>query len=206
MRNIFYYGFFVLCIGLILSSCTLEKRRYSKGYNLNWNNNQPIGTSANLIDQPPGLKTYTYAETPNDTMAYDNSYEALVSHSAKSIQKSHKSSLTLKPINNKSGAIKEFVKGYVQGAKYVKKAMYDDEPEPKNHGLAITSMILGILSLITLYGALLFGLLAIIFGGVALNAISRDPERYKGRGMARAGLICGIISVAIIFVYILIVL
>ncbi|MCK5654285.1 MAG: DUF4190 domain-containing protein [Dehalococcoidia bacterium] len=65
-------------------------------------------------------------------------------------------------------------------------------------GLAIASMVCGILSLVffwvPLFGFLL-GIIAIIFGAVAIRQIGREPN-LGGRGMAIAGLVCGIVGVA----------
>jgi hypothetical protein len=61
------------------------------------------------------------------------------------------------------------------------------------NGFAIASLVLGILALITYYGAFVFGVLAIIFGAIALKRIRNNPGQ-KGRGMAIAGLICGIVA------------
>jgi len=72
-----------------------------------------------------------------------------------------------------------------------------------SNGLAITSMVLGILSLVfnsccsllccffTLLGAAL-GIAAIITGFIALNKVKDGTG--GGRGMAMAGLICGIVA------------
>ena len=63
-------------------------------------------------------------------------------------------------------------------------------------GLGIASMVLGIVSL-WLCAAFIPALLAIIFGAVSKN------KGYKG-GMATAGIVCGIISVVLFFIYIII--
>ena len=55
-------------------------------------------------------------------------------------------------------------------------------------GLAITSMVLGIVSLVIPFVGLLTAILAIIFG-----AVSRSHNE-GGRGMAIAGIVCGIIA------------
>lgn len=51
---------------------------------------------------------------------------------------------------------------------------------PRTNGLAVASLVLGILG---------FGLLPVIFGHVALGQIRRNGE--QGRGMAIAGLVLG---------------
>lgn len=67
----------------------------------------------------------------------------------------------------------------------------------KNNALATTSMILGILSLISWYFSFIMGLLAIIFGAIALRKIKSNPNEYKNKGMAKAGLILGIVSIGL---------
>jgi hypothetical protein len=60
----------------------------------------------------------------------------------------------------------------------------------RTSGLAITSLVCGIVGLFLHF----LSILAIIFGGVALAQIGKNPA-LKGRGMAVAGLVLGIITV-----------
>jgi len=62
----------------------------------------------------------------------------------------------------------------------------------RTSGMAIAALIMGII------GFLFFGLLsilAIIFGAIGLSQTGKDPT-LKGRGMATAGLVLGIIAIA----------
>ncbi|MDD5195533.1 MAG: DUF4190 domain-containing protein [Candidatus Omnitrophica bacterium] len=71
----------------------------------------------------------------------------------------------------------------------------------KTVGLAVASLVMGCLVLIPILG-LLFSLLAIIFGAVALAKISNNKDKLKGDGLAISGIILGafgIIVVPIIF-------
>ena len=74
-------------------------------------------------------------------------------------------------------------------------------------GLAITAMILGILAivlpaiscgLLTPIGAIL-ALLAIIFGAVSIAKYNKAGVT-EGKGMATAGLVCGIISLVFVVI------
>ncbi|MGI8626516.1 MAG: DUF4190 domain-containing protein [Geodermatophilaceae bacterium] len=70
-------------------------------------------------------------------------------------------------------------------------------PAARN-GLAITSMVLGILALATSWLSLpgvILGIVAIIFGGIALARARSD--RVSNKGMAIAGLVTGILGLAI---------
>jgi hypothetical protein len=62
---------------------------------------------------------------------------------------------------------------------------------PRTSGLAIASLVLGILGLCGVGS-----LLATIFGAVAINQISRSNGAMTGKGMAIAGLVLGIIGLA----------
>lgn len=65
---------------------------------------------------------------------------------------------------------------------------------PRTSGLAIASMVLGI---VWIYW--IGSILAIIFGHIALSQIRKDPN-LGGRGMAIAGVVLGYVGVAIVVV------
>ena len=68
---------------------------------------------------------------------------------------------------------------------------------PRTSGLAVASLVLGIL-----YLCGIGSLLATIFGAVSLGQISRSNGTLTGKGMAIAGLVLGIIGLgAIAFLF-----
>jgi len=71
--------------------------------------------------------------------------------------------------------------------------------QPKNSGLAVTSLVLGILGLVLLLGCVgvLFAIPAVICGHIAHSRIKRSGGALAGSGMALAGLITGYISIAL---------
>ncbi|MFD0960825.1 DUF4190 domain-containing protein [Paenibacillus chungangensis] len=73
---------------------------------------------------------------------------------------------------------------------------------PKTNGKAITALVLGILAIIIPYLGFIIGIVAIIFASLAFKEIKQRQE--QGRGLAIAGLVCGIIGTAIYAVIILI--
>lgn len=79
---------------------------------------------------------------------------------------------------------------------------YNNRP-PKTNGKAIAALVLGILSLVIPYVGLILGIIAIVFASKAMREVSRTNE--GGRGMAIAGLVCGIIGTALYAIVILIV-
>ncbi|WP_067450641.1 DUF4190 domain-containing protein [Actinomadura macra] len=69
---------------------------------------------------------------------------------------------------------------------------------PRNNGMAVASMVLGIIGVVTC-GGVVFSVGAIIFGHVAQGQIRRSGE--GGGGMATAGLILGYIFAVIGLLY-----
>ncbi|WP_042198753.1 DUF4190 domain-containing protein [Paenibacillus camerounensis] len=68
-------------------------------------------------------------------------------------------------------------------------------PPAQTNGKSIASLVLGILSIVTPYIGLLFGIVAIILSALSLKEIR---NRYEGgRGLAIAGLVCGIVGTII---------
>jgi hypothetical protein len=68
-------------------------------------------------------------------------------------------------------------------------------PEKPSTGLAVTSLILGILSFCFLF---ITAIPAVITGHMALGRIRREPEKHGGKGMAIAGLVLGYFGLALL--------
>jgi hypothetical protein len=70
---------------------------------------------------------------------------------------------------------------------------------PAQQGLAVGSLIFGIISITFgwICGGPIFGLLAVVLGGVALTQIKKNPQQYTGKPIAVAGLITGGISLLV---------
>ena len=85
-------------------------------------------------------------------------------------------------------------------------ASYTPGPSlPVTNGLAIASMICGILSLILFCfcGGLFLGIPAVICGHLSLNQLNASGNSQQGRGMAIAGLICGYLGIAFLIIMML---
>lgn len=75
---------------------------------------------------------------------------------------------------------------------------------PKTNSKSIVSLVLGILSVTIPYVGIVIGIVAIIFASLAFKEIRVRME--QGKGLAIAGLVCGIIGTAIYVLLILLVL
>ena len=64
-----------------------------------------------------------------------------------------------------------------------------------NSGLAIASMVCGILAVLTCHVGGIFGIPAVICGHLAISAIQKSPVPMTGRGMAVAGLVTGYLGI-----------
>ncbi|CAH1219076.1 hypothetical protein PAECIP111890_04845 [Paenibacillus sp. JJ-223] len=74
----------------------------------------------------------------------------------------------------------------------------------KTNGKSIAALVLGILSIMIPYLGFLIGIVAIIFAALALKELKVRME--QGKGLAIAGLVCGIIGTAIYAIIMLILL
>jgi len=72
---------------------------------------------------------------------------------------------------------------------------------PKTNAKSVVALVLGIVSIVLPYLGLLIGILAIIFASLSFKEIKRTGE--QGKGMAVAGLVCGIVGTAIYAIIIL---
>jgi len=66
---------------------------------------------------------------------------------------------------------------------------------PKTNNKSIVALVLGILSLAVPYIGFVIGIVAIVFASLSFKEIKRTQE--QGRGLAIAGLVCGIVGTAI---------
>ena len=77
--------------------------------------------------------------------------------------------------------------------------------ERQNLPNATTSLILGILSIVTCfcYGiiGLPLGIIAFVLGNKALKLFNEQPEDFKGQGNASAGKILGIVGIVLNVIY-----
>lgn len=73
--------------------------------------------------------------------------------------------------------------------------------ERKTPGLATAGLVMGIVGLII--AGIPLGLLALVFGVVSYGKIIREPEKYKGKGIAIASMILGVLSIFLTLLVIL---
>lgn len=96
---------------------------------------------------------------------------------------------------------------YPNGTKdIIKSSVNNEDEEPKLNVFALFSLIFGILSLLTVFGGLLFGPIAIFFSEQAFKEMMKESERFKSNSAnwAKAGKVLGIIGLFISLIIIVI--
>jgi hypothetical protein len=88
------------------------------------------------------------------------------------------------------------------------RSAYDSPTNPANDGpktdpFAIVAISAGALAVLTGYGAFLLGAVGIVFGALSLTRIRKEPGRFKGKGLAIGGMVAGLVSAAIVLLYII---
>lgn len=69
-------------------------------------------------------------------------------------------------------------------------------------GLAIASLVCGIIGMMTCFGLGILGIPAVICGHMAMHQIANSRNMVAGRGMAITGLICGYLSLLILLCFV----
>ena len=249
--------FCALGIMLVLSSCTLEKRRYDSGYHIDWKNertssiprdsivlNYIVQNDAELSNLGKLDSDFVKIEESQQTIEIDRSIASNIEISAPLIVGSSvkdiflvknksdecdiiilgtgeevsakvieigKEQIRYKKCENLSGPdyvinkSEVFIIKYFDGSKDIitprnSGSSRINENERKTQGFAVAGFVLSILGLIV--AGIPLGILAMIFGSIGLGKISREPKRFKGRGLAIASIIIGAIAIiaAVIFI------
>jgi len=190
-----------------MSSCTMQKRLYLPGYNVEWNKSgnseEKVNIASNVSsasqEQTTDNNSLSTGNTDNIlteenlTASIDNS-DIIISNNSK-IQKSFTKGILNS--NKQKSKINKFSLNKSYKNSEITNAKPAGEGEGTN-GLAIASLIFGIAGIVLLFvpeiavvvAALIASILAIIFGFIGLG-------KSKGKGFAIAGLVLGFIGIAI---------
>jgi hypothetical protein len=201
MKSIKQLSFIGLAITLVLNSCTMEKRVYMSGYHIDWkngkrnSNKQELVSNDNVkqteqnqivsVEQSENENTVDNSPTVTDdniTASADNQQIILPKKEKINLLSSHKV---------KTAEEESFKSEFKKGAKMI----LANADEPKTNGMALTGFICSLVGLFLFGFAFFLGFLAIIFSAIGLGKIKEDPTKWKGKKMAIAGLIIGIVEI-----------
>ena len=71
--------------------------------------------------------------------------------------------------------------------------------EKQDQGMAVGSLVCGIIGLITSFWGIgiILAIIAVILGHVHKGNLKKEPTKYTGDGLAIGGLVCGYITIGI---------
>jgi hypothetical protein len=206
---------FVLVIIGITFSCSVEKRVHMPGYAVNIKNQAK--SSENEVKES-AYHLYKIIFEPNNSHAI-NTDKSIVENT--NVLLTSNNSLYL-PIDltkeNNVHSISSLIKNEkneiaFQTVRQLRKELKTNELQVGTinsssdkvvHWGAIVGLSTGVVGLF-IFG-ILFGICAIVFSSIALGSINKNPEKYKGKGMAIAGLVIGIVGISLYLILLAIIL
>lgn len=203
-KKFFVFG---VLVSMFLSSCTMQKCVYSKGYYVDWfgkggNNKKEINKDEDnviedvvitneVLESEQNISTLTEEKIQlnNSELSATVNDELLVLEEKKDLFHGENEGI------QKDESASTFKSEFKKGASTILSAPDDSQ---KTNGMAIAGFVCSLVGLF-LFGIVL-GLLGIIFGAIGLGKISKDSSRWKGKGMAIAALIVGVVDVVVAIV------
>jgi hypothetical protein len=204
----------ILLISLFLAqSCTIQKRIDKKGFSLDWNSKNKNSELGRLNK----LKTDESFNENLVTLSEDQNLSIIESENANQLEQTlldvdytTDGNTSKKTIQNEQKVVEVDDNNSLTGKILITDAKINNESAPitdkenetnddvKTSGFAIAALVCGILALFTtLIGSIILATLAVVFGLIAINKISKNPTKFKGKGMAWAGYIIGLVAVLI---------
>ncbi len=205
-----YFLYVLVCL-ILIQSCSIEKRHYTRGYHVEWNKNYKTHIS---LEQDSSI-----AETQT---SHTDVLIPLVDTPIKNHNTSAKSEVDLSLCSSKEeNKISQIVKAILPNAK--PDALSENKSENKStqetavpvpNEQAKLSLFFGLLTwllliatyaislnvtffipglgLILFLSTLLFAILAVVYGNIALGEIDVYPNKYSNRGSASMGVALGL--------------
>jgi VIT1/CCC1 family predicted Fe2+/Mn2+ transporter len=204
----------VLLISLFLAqSCTIQKRIDKKGFSLDWNSknkNSELGRLNKLkTDESFNENLVILSEDQNSSIIESENTNQL-EQTLLDVDYTIDGNTSKKTIQNEQKVVEVDDNNSMTGKILITDAKINNESAPitdkenetnddvKTSGFAIAALVCGILAIFTtLIGSIILATLAVVFGLIAINKISKNPTKFKGKGMAWAGYIIGLVAVLI---------
>jgi hypothetical protein len=207
MKTIKQISFIGLTIIFVLNSCTMEKRVYTSGYHVAWKNGKHNSNKHELLHTENEKQivrnqivkvgqTVTATNSVEKTSArilIEDNITVSADKQQIIIPKKEKINLLLSNKVTTADEEKQTEPSFKSEFKKGTKMLLADGDAPKTNGLALSGFICSLVGLF-LFGFIL-GVLALIFSAIGLGKINKDTSKWKGKGMAIAGIIIGIIDI-----------
>ena len=223
-------AFLLIIPGFTFTSCTMDKRLYSGGYSVSWNRSTTVPQkSERRLQQSdeyltasaekgvtPGISSpRTFEKTADQDSCADLITLKNGSQVRGKILEVNPKTVKYLPCENLSGpvlvtkienlleldysdGIKENYDSNANQRQVNQPAAAMPVEEKSVNGWAIASMVSALCFF--LYITII---LAPVFGFIAMDQIRKNPEKYKGKGMARFGIIFGLTILSSLFILLL---
>ena len=197
----------------VVSSSFIQKRKYTGGYHFNLaflegkKYEKEEATKSSTIEKVDPISISEETLVAENDMTVDHEEDTLI---AQPIKEKHKYFLKKKKENileaeeriNRIFQKPSKNKVYLTGVRSSDNSINTNdqrEDSRKVNGLAIASLCCSVL---WLFGIGSIG--GVIFGAIALRKIRRNPEKYKGEGLAVAGFTLGVVGLFITVILLII--
>lgn len=172
---------FLILSFLIVTSCSIEKRLYNKGYHVDWHKKDKHTSTEETANRETKTQ-YNNSETAKtqtpqieQSESENNRIELVPDNARKTNEYSDNIFAEEKSFDRKEGIISVHTT-----TKSI--SLSEVSTEPKKEGVAIASLILGLLGI---------SVVAIVLGLIQINKVNKQPTIYGGKGMATAGVLLG---------------
>lgn len=209
-------NFIIIIITILtLNSCSIYKKKHFNGYTVHWNKNYinnenslandsilKIDNEKLIIANPKNdlIELEIFKDSnfqKKDTLKCDKLILKNGDEINSKILEISQKEIKYKKCENIDGPLvivnksEVFMINYVNGSKEIIK---DNNTEEKNiekriNAFALTGFILSLIGI---------PILGIIFSGIGLNQIRKNPEKYSGQGLGFAGMVLGIFMLLLI--------
>jgi hypothetical protein len=203
-------------LGLIMTtfnSCTIQKRIDRKGFSLDWNSknkNSELGRLNNLKTNESFNENLVILSEDQSSSIIESKHVHQLEQTFLDVDNTIDGNTSKKTIQNEQKVVEADDNNSLTGKILLTDATINNESaqitnkeketndEVKTSGFAIAALVCGILALFsTLIGSIILATLAVVFGLIAINKISKNPTKFKGKGMAWAGYIIGLVAVLV---------
>ena len=183
---------------VFISSCTIQKRQHLPGYHIEWKGSEASRLESvqkmhcDVLSIPANTEEINQEAINENTHVADNSKVEPKQEEVEVAKSGISPASEISSKKNHTGMKLSFPLSLRSPVQMLTgKVMPDDEK--KTDGISIAAMVCGILCYFIPYVGIILAILAIIFGGIGLRRTKSNPE-LKGKGMAIAGLVLGIVG------------
>jgi hypothetical protein len=213
MSKFKFYFLIPTFIIVFFSSCRVEKRIYSSGYYIEWNNGKR-GVFNKEIVKDNNRKSETLEQS--NTIYYDTINLAIINYKS-TIESVSDEQIIL--YENKSNILVSIEKEWINNQEIITSPSFNrtnsqikidpsiknPEKNQKTNRLGLISFISVLILIISFFTTLKLFLLvllpslfsSLLLGAIALRQFKRNPEKYKGKFMAQCGVLIGYLGCTI---------